>query len=162
MSTKSTKRTKLSVHLIAQGQAQAAKLTASEKLAKLEEKLVELLEEQDITVDEKFKSRIQSIDTETADIDSVAKVVQDYLINDLDYEDDEVEELMESGKPMLGSLLVSSGIQKPVEEAPVNGAATRKATVVSDVHKYKAQLMATTGPRPVRDITEFEDIEPKL
>ena len=166
MSPHSTNRAKLCVHLLAQGQAEAAKMSTSEKRAKLQEKVTELLEEQEIPVDEKkLSARIETIDPATATADTVAKTITDHLIEDVELEEEDVEEFMEQGQAMLGSLLVSAGMQQPVqiEDKPaVNGAAQLKAVVIKDVHAYKATLQTTTGPQPIKHITEFEEIEPKL
>src|ERR1700760_3406331 len=166
MSPKSPNRAKLSVHLLAQGQAQAANMSPSEKLAKLQEKLSELLEEQEIPVDnEKLHARIKTIDPSTGNADTVIQVMVAYLVKDLGIDEEEVEELVEQGPAMLGSVLASAGMQSDVEmddKPAVNGAATSNAVLIKDVRAYKAQLQTTSGPQPYKHITEFEDLEPKL
>jgi insulysin len=166
MSPKSPSRAKLSVHLLAQGQAQAANMSSSEKLAKLQEKLTELLEEQEIPVDkDKLHARIKTIDPSTGNADTVLQVMVAYLVKDLGIDEEEVEELMEQGQAMLGGVLASAGMQTELEmgdKPAVNGSATSNAIVIKDVRAYKAQLQTTSGPQPYKHITEFEDLEPKL
>jgi insulysin len=166
MSPKSSTRAKLSVHLLAQGQAEAANMSSSEKLAKLQEKLSELLEEQEIPVDkDKLHARIETIDPSTATTEIVLKAVVAYLVEDLEFEEEDVEELKEQGQAMLGGILASAGMQQDVEitdKSNVNGTPENNAVVIKDVRSYKAQLQTTTGPQPIKHITEFEDLEPKL
>ena len=44
----------------------------------------------------------------------------------------------------------------------VNGVGIKKPTYISDIHEFKARLAVSAGPTPVTDLSEFEDIEPKL
>jgi insulysin len=166
ISPQSPQRAKLCIHLLAQGQAIAAKMTDAEKLNTLQEKLSEMLEEEDVEVDpEKLGARIKAIDPSTATAESVSKVILAYLMEDAELDEDEVAELMQTGQAAMGALLASAGLQQPVEmekAVPIQGVASKKAVVIDDVQAYKTQLQTTTGPQPVKHITEFEELEPKL
>jgi insulysin len=166
ISPQSTRRAKLCIHLLAQGQANAAKMTNAEKLNTLQEKLSEMLEEEDVEVDpKKLSARIKTIDPATANAESVSKVIIAYLTEDADLDEEEVAELMETGQAAMGALMASAGLQQPVElekAEPIPDTASKEAVVIKDVQAYKAQLQTTTGPQPVKHITEFEELEPKL
>ena len=38
----------------------------------------------------------------------------------------------------------------------------KATTFIDDVHDYKASLAVSAGARPVTNLKDFEDIEPKL
>lgn len=52
-------------------------------------------------------------------------------------------------------LFARSGSQPDEANSVTEG---REPTVIKDVRKYKAGLVASTGPRPARDVTEFEEL----
>ncbi|KAF9772571.1 hypothetical protein IL306_009710, partial [Fusarium sp. DS 682] len=52
--------------------------------------------------------------------------------------------------------------QKKADEEPSPGNAVKTAEEITDVRLYKARLTASTGARPVRDISEYEDTDAKL
>ena len=43
-----------------------------------------------------------------------------------------------------------------------NNADGKKPTYISDIHEFKARLPVSAGPTPVTDLSEYEDLEPKL
>lgn len=47
-------------------------------------------------------------------------------------------------------------------EGGANGVGEGGATVIEDVRRYKAGLVASAGARPARDVTEYEEIDAKL
>ena len=52
--------------------------------------------------------------------------------------------------------------QKKADEEPSAGDAVATAQEVTDVRLYKAGLTASSGARPVKDISEYEDTDAKL
>jgi insulysin len=65
--------------------------------------------------------------------------------------------------------LVAQGVSKKTEEAattdgeaeqvPGNGS---EPCVIENVRDYKAGLVASAGARPIKELNEFEDFDPKL
>jgi insulysin len=45
------------------------------------------------------------------------------------------------------------------DAVPTNGI---EASIITDVRDFKSGLVASAGARPVRDLCEFEDVDPKL
>jgi len=43
-----------------------------------------------------------------------------------------------------------------------SGLETKKAYVIDNVREFKSMLAVSAGPRPVRDLSEFEDLDSKL
>ena len=41
-------------------------------------------------------------------------------------------------------------------------AEAQKAVVIEDVREFKARMPLSEGARPVKDLSEFEELEPKL
>ncbi|ORY69720.1 peptidase M16 inactive domain-containing protein [Pseudomassariella vexata] len=46
-----------------------------------------------------------------------------------------------------------------IEKVPTNGT---EPLIITNVRDYKARLVASAGARPARELSEFEDLEPKL
>jgi insulysin len=60
---------------------------------------------------------------------------------------------------------VSKAAQTKDSETPstMNGvSAVDTAVEIKDIRKYKGALLASSGARPVRELSEFEDNDPKL
>ncbi|KAK5018667.1 metalloprotease, partial [Cryomyces antarcticus] len=50
----------------------------------------------------------------------------------------------------------SSTISQPASLSP------NEVVIVTDVHAFKASMAVSAGARPVKDLSEFEELEPKL
>jgi hypothetical protein len=148
--------------LVAQGQDNAAKMSKEEKIAALEKGLSKLLEEEDIAVTDSLTARLHKLDPNTASPTDVAEVVQTYLSDDVALDEEEVEELMETGKPMFTSVLVSAGMLKPVEPASTVVVSKIKPVQITDVLNYKSKLQPTPSSVSMVPIVNFEELEPKL
>jgi insulysin len=158
-------RAKLAVHMHAQTSAStiAAKTTPGEQAAGLEVKLVEYLESQHIPVDvEKLHIRLEKVDVLSGNTDSLIAAVSSYLVDDAKVPADTATQIIESATPLMGTVLASVGVQTTPDVDEEVEVAVGKATRVEDVHAFKSSLHVSPGPQPVKDITEFEDNEPKL
>jgi insulysin len=168
ISPSSPNRSKISVHLLAQTTPSeiAAHSSPSERVEKLEELLVEFLEAQSLPVDEdKLKARLKSVDLLNGDVSSIASTIGKYLSEDAAVPASDVEEILEKGKPVLGSVLASVGIQTAVEPddaAPAIKDALPPPTKIEDVAAFKRALQPSIGSLPVRDIKDFEELGAKL
>jgi hypothetical protein len=162
VSPKSEFRAKVSVHMVAQGQDNAAKMSKEEKIATLVKGITKLLEEEDVPVTESLNTRLEKLDPSTASPTDVASVVESYLLDDVGLDEEEVEELMETGKPMFPSVLVSAGMLKPVESAPTGVVSKIKPVYITDVLNYKSTLQPTSSSVSMVPVETFEELEPKL
>lgn len=71
-----------------------------------------------------------------------------------------------STRSKLSVHLVAKGA-KPETNGTVNGegeahATKKSAVIIADVHKFKSSLPLTAGPSPFRDLSEYEELAPKL
>lgn len=170
----------MSVHLIAQASSAdlAANTSTSEKEAKLVDTIAQMLEQLGLeNVDsEDLKKRLQKVDVGSGDVGEIVKATSGYMKEGLGMAAERVEELMEHGKVALGHVLPSLGIISP-GASEANGDVTRvdgetgvdgvvkgksKPVVIEDVKAFKASLPLMPGPRAAKDLSEFEELGPRL
>ena len=166
ISPESPARAKLSLHMIAQASPPETPDTAPEEQ---KEQLVELLGQYlsstGLKLDEaKFAEAFQKVDVASGDEEVIISTVKTYIGQEGSAE--KAEEILEEARKNLGTLLVALKIKAPVEEKDVNGAEVAKMipipVVIEDVDSWKASLTVSEGPRPVNDLSQFEELEPKL
>ena len=111
--------------------------------------------------------RFESVDVAGGDQKGIAEALTTFLTEDAQKTPDEVSKIIAEGEQLLGTALPSLGIEVlPVvdgvdgnlPEAP----AVKETTVIENVHDFKASLPVSVGPRPVTDLKNFEELEPKL
>ena len=168
------KRAKASVHLIAQ--ASAADLAANTSSAEKKEKLVEVitqmlnqlgLEDAD---GKELAKKMDKVDISSGDMDGILGAVGSYLQSSLNVAAEQAEQVMEQGKEALAMILPSLGIvsqSEPKEDeadgqVATNGDTPSKTIVIEDVKAFKASMPLSAGARPVKDLSEFEELEAKL
>lgn len=169
-------RAKIAVHLIAQSSAAdlAAKTSSAEKREKLVETISQMLEQlgledgntQDLT------KRMDKVDVAAGDAKEIMVAVGSYLKESAGMAAEQVEALVEQGQAVLASVLPSLGIVPkaangvaeeaavPNGEAEVNGES--KTVLIEDVKAFKASMPLSAGVRPVKDLSEFEELGAKL
>lgn len=85
--------------------------------------------------------------------------------------EEQVKSLAEQGegllKQILPSLNLTSAAATPekdegAEKQVIVDDKEKKTVLIKDVRAWKASLPASQGPRSVKDVTEFEDLEAKL
>lgn len=165
-------RAKLSVHMIAQLSAKSIGDTMDS--AEQQEKVISLLGKYLNSLglevdDEKLTKRFADVDVVGGDQAGIVHAIEAYLSNDIQVENGRVTEVIEQGQQLLGTVLPSLGIEvRPasvdggIDNKRDDGPATKATTFINNVHEHKASLQASAGARPVKDLSEFEDIEPKL
>lgn len=164
----STERAKLSVHMIAQGSAEDIAATSSEEQRlSLIEALSEYLGSAGLKVDdEKLRQSFEQVDVASGDQDSILSAVRQHVSSELPT--DKVDTLIEQGRQVLGSVLMQLGVKTPagadhaVNGTEVSKTPTKPTTIIENVHDWKASLEVSAGPSPVADLSEFEEVEPKL
>lgn len=176
----SSKRMKTSTHLIAQASADsiAEKQDPRELRGKLADALAKTLTAIGVDTDvDALTKRLEKIDITSGDKESMTGAIAKYLEEDAKLAKDAVEQVREQGEGLLAQLLPSLGIRSAPAAAKANGQADgvdgdangevngeKKSEVIliEDVPGFKASLALSAAPRPVRDLSEFEELEPKL
>lgn len=169
-------RAKATIYLMAQSSAAdlASKTSVSEKREKLVETLSQMLEQlglEDTNASDLTK-RLEKVDLGAGDAKDIMVAVGGYLKESAGMAADQVEALVEQGQTVLASVLPSLGIvpeaaseetAQPNGEVESNGESTEKNTIViEDVKAFKASMPLSAGVRPVKDLSEFEELGAKL
>ena len=162
-------RAKLSIHMIAQASPKAVggSMSREEKNEKVLALLGKFLTVTGVEADmEKLQHHFADVDIAKGDQKAIVGAVTAYL-KEIGIAEDKVTQILEQGQQLLTTALPGLGIEcQPVVEdgaeelppAPI----VKPTTFISNVHDFKASLMATAGPTPMTDLSEFEDIESKL
>ncbi|KAL8828667.1 MAG: hypothetical protein Q9170_006498 [Blastenia crenularia] len=162
----SPSRAKLSVHMIAQSspKALAGNISAVEQKEKLVAMLGKYLTSVGINTDtEKLSTRFDLVDVADGDQNAIISAIASYLKEDEQVSEDTVSAVLEQGQQLLGTVLPSLGIEVKVEEEDLPPAPkVKETTVIDDVFDFKSRLAVSAGPRPVRDLREFEEVDAKL
>jgi len=85
--------------------------------------------------------------------------LRDYLLHDLKVTEAKIDAAVESWRKLHAQNLGTNGVVKDAKPPSSNGTSP---FVIEDVRDFKASLTATVGPRPVKDLTEYEDLDSKL
>jgi len=162
-------RAKLSVHMVAQAspKVMAGKLSSEEQTEKVLSLLGKYLTSLGVDMEaEKLRTHFKSCDVSGGDQKGILKSLSSYL-NDLQISEDQSKQVVEQVQQLLGTILPSLGIEvqqvtdEDTADLPI-APPVKATTYIDNVHDYKAGLAVSAGARPVTDLKEFEDIEPKL
>lgn len=162
-------RAKISVHMHAQS-------SSGEKptmLALLER----FLTSTGATIDQpKLQQRFEGMDTGKSESKEILSTLEQYLIVDLKMDAEEAKSIVEQGASLMSTMSAkSSDATEPSSSSAVtedkvkdeeNDASKVKqgsrSIVIDDVLAFKASLSATAGPRPVKPLSDFEELSSKL
>jgi len=174
----SPRRIKLATHLIAQSTPAdlAAKTSPSEKQNKLVATLVQMLEQLGLeNVDSAdVEKRIEKVDLTKGEVGGIVDAMGSYMKEGLGVAAEQVEQVMEQGKTALGQILPSLGIVaqdgpaarqvngEVVADAAEAGKMESRTIVIEDVKAFKAGMPLTAGARAAKDLSEFEELAPRL
>ncbi|KAK5154964.1 hypothetical protein LTR04_005901 [Oleoguttula sp. CCFEE 6159] len=164
-------RAKAAIHLVAQATPQPTSSSADSDSQK--QKLIDLLARfltaRGILADaSSLAPYFEDVNVANADPQAIANTTARYLLNDLHIVEDEVAAVMEEGKAALTTVLPSIGIDAHAasdKSSTVSQPASlspNEVVIVTDVHAFKASMAVSAGARPVKDLSEFEELEPKL
>lgn len=177
----SATRSTLAIHLVAQKSAEdvAAETTDDQKIEKLTDKIIELLGQiglQPEADDRKtLGQELEKAGAASGDVKAISSALGNALrAGGLDEES--IKLVLTQGEAVLPSLLPTAGIVAPAaKEAETNGVnghtetngvsdekSKVKRVLIEDVKAWKAGLPLTTAAQAVKDVTEFEELEPKL
>jgi insulysin len=169
----SKRRAKLSVHMISQGKAKEEDKVAPEKqIEAILNALSQFLSTSGAKVDtENLKVDLEKVDVAGGDQNGIIAVARDYAQSSLPAEqlDAIVEQLNEAIPQLFVALGIKSAQAKKQEDTvpEVNGVMNGDVektppVIIENVDTWKAGLRVSEGPRAVVDLSEFEEIEPKL
>jgi insulysin len=171
ISPQSSKRAKLSVHLLAQSSPSeiAKSMSPEDQAAKVFTLLTQFFNANGVSVDqEALKTRLESTSLGNGE-DGVIEAARKYLKEDAKVDDEKTKKVLEEGKAALKQAMPNLGIEPspPTDQEAVasNGDAQGKqnpAVEIKNVVFWKAGLEVSKGARPVTDLSEFEELEPKL
>ena len=161
-------RAKLSIHMVAQATPKtlAGNISEMEQRSKLVGLLGKYLTTTGISVDaEKLSKQFESTDIAGGDQKGITKAISAYL-NYTQTPPDRASEIVQQAQSLLATVLPSLGIEtKPVvdgvEDLP-EAPPVKATTYIENVHEYKAALSVSAGPVAVTNLSEFEELEPKL
>lgn len=85
--------------------------------------------------------------------------LQDYLLHDLKVAEDKVASAVETWHKLHPKTNGVAGAHEEQNPPSLNGT---KINFIEDARDFKARLPVSAGARPVKDLTDYEELEPKL
>jgi insulysin len=166
-------RAKLSIHLNAQ--CDGGHTAAPAQKDTIVQQLDQFLASCEIKVDsDKFKQAFECVTIDSDNQAAALSTIRDFLGSEMKLGSDQVESAMQKVSEYLGPVLRSLGIETPASDGGANDAAIithgngatvvprAEPTYITSVPEFKARLGVSAAPTPVVDLSEFEDLEPKL
>ena len=161
-------RAKLSVHLVAQSNPKevVGSMSSDEQIQKVLDTISKYLTVSGIGVEsDQLSNAFEDVDILGGDEKGIVEAITNYL-KSLNVPEEQLTSVVEQGKQLLGTVLPSLGIQvnhpiKDSDDLP-KAPEVKETVMIENVAEFKASLQASTGPRPVVDLCEYEDLEPKL
>ena len=168
----SPSRAKLSVHMIAQSSPKevAGNTSPAEQKEKVIAMLAKYLTALGIEADqEKLVKRFDGVDVAGGDQAGIIAAIAKYLNEDAETPEEDSRQVLAQGQQLLSTVLPGLGIEVKqtvdgvdgVEELP-EAPPVKKTTFIENVREFKAGLPMTVARKPVVDLSEFWDAEPKL
>jgi insulysin len=147
----SPSRAKLAVYLEAQAKSDVSTKEISE--------LVKTLD-LDATASASAATALQArLSAASPDVDKEVAGLEDYLLHELKVPEGKIDVAAEAWKKIHAAHGPGNDVVKDAEPPSANGT---KPVFIEDVRSFKASLPASNGARPLRDLSEYEDLEAKL
>lgn len=160
VSTSSSQRSKLSVHLQAQAKAKEPPIEEQKTAAVAALKII-FTEHKLNFDDEAFQKRVADASSK----EDISKAIASHVTEDAKVDKDIATKVLDEAQAALG--VADSGL--PATPQPLDAAADVKSVVdashpvlITDVHAWKASMQVSTGVRPVRNLEEFVEVAEKL
>ncbi len=152
ISPSSLARAKLSIHLVAQAKSDVSTGQISELV-----KALSLDDEAARQAATDLQARLTAAHhDETEELDGLST----YLLKDLKVAEDKIDAAVDTWKKLSKDHRSNGVVGDLVKDAPsLNGT---QPVVIDDVRDFKSSLPVTAGPRPMRDLSTYEDLESKL
>nr|POE72795.1 putative zinc protease [Quercus suber] len=169
----SPSRAKLAVHLVAKASAGdiAAKIDPAEQKEKLVGLVSQLLSQLGITVDEaSLNKKFSGVNIASGEMEGIVGAVRSYLEESAGAAKDQIEQIVTQGQAVLAQALPQLGIQTVKKEeassedvaAKAKAAGVTEPVLIEDIRAFKAMMPLSKGAVPVKDLSEFEELESKL
>ncbi|KAK5694709.1 metalloprotease [Elasticomyces elasticus] len=161
-------RAKVAIHMIAQASADeiAEKIDPKEQRDQLVETLAGFLGQMDLQADaEKLSEKLEKVDIAGGDTEGIVSAVSAYLNEDptTSNKTEEVKNAIDQAPAVLAQVLPQLGVKaktpEVVEAAPEK---KQKTVLIKDFKAWKASLPLSSGPKAVKELSAFEELEPKL
>ncbi|TKA83576.1 hypothetical protein B0A55_00413 [Friedmanniomyces simplex] len=166
---KTATRSKVAIHMVAQASAEdvAKKTDPGEQRTKLAEILAGVLGQLNLQADvAQLSERLEKVDIAGGDTDGIVSAVGAYLKDDPANKPEQVQGAMEQAPAVLAQILPQLGIKAKKGDGEVEGEAApekkNKTVFIEDVKEWKASLPLSAGPKAVRELSDFEELESKL
>ncbi|KAH6624653.1 Metalloenzyme, LuxS/M16 peptidase-like protein [Chaetomium sp. MPI-SDFR-AT-0129] len=147
----SPSRAKLAVYLEAQAKSDVSTKEISELIKTLE---------LDSTASAKAASELQArLSAAGHDVDKEVAGLKEYLLHDLKVSEAKIEAASEAWKKIHADHGPGNEVVKDAEPPSSNGT---KTVFIDDVRAFRASLPASNGAKPLKDLSEYEDVGFKL
>ena len=144
-------RAKVSIYMIAQAKSDVSTKQVSELV-----KTLNLESEQASQAATDLQARLSAAGH---DEEKEIEGLKEYLLHDLKVAEDKVDAATESWRK-LHQNNTNGVVEDEIKEPPsFNGI---QPVVIEDVRDYKSRLPATAGARPVKDLSEYEDLDTRV
>ncbi|USW51351.1 Putative peptidase M16, metalloenzyme, LuxS/M16 peptidase, peptidase M16, middle/third [Septoria linicola] len=170
-------RSTFAVQLVAQSSAEdiAAKTTDMEKCEKLADGLIALFAQMGLQAEAEDRTKLvkefKKADVSKGESQPTLNAVGTWLAA-VGLDEESTKAVLAQSEQALPQLFPAAGIVSAQAPAETNGHAASTGTsngvkkveriLVEDVKAWKASMPLAANPKPVKDVTEFEELEPKL
>lgn len=147
----SPSRAKLAVYLEAQAKSDVSTKEISELI-----KTLELDSAASAKAATDLQARLSAADHDT---EKEAAGLRDYLLHELKVPEGKIDVAAEAWKKIHAEHGPGSEVVKDAEPPSSNGTTP---VFIDDVRSFRASLPASNGARPLKDLSEYEDLDAKL
>jgi len=149
---KSPARSKLSVHLVAKAKSDVS----TDQISKLI-KTLSLDDESSRQAATDLQAKLtKAHHNEKEELEGM----RSYLLHELQVDDEHIDAALEAWKKISKEHRSNGTTEKIEKNAPSPNGTT--PIYIQDVRDFKSGLAASVGPRPVKDLSEYEDLDSKL
>lgn len=147
----SNQRSKLAIYFVAQAKSDVSTKQITELI-----KGLELDTEASAQAATDLQARLSAA---APDEEKEVEGLKSYLFHDLKVTETKIDAAVEIWRKIHAQSIGTNGIVKDAQPPSSNGIAP---VVINDVRDFKAGLTVTAGARPVKDLSEYEELDPKL
>lgn len=148
----SPKRAKLSVWMVAQAKSDVSTKQITELVRTLNLDSTETESQAATDLQARLTAAGHDEEKEVADL-------TDYLLHELKVAEDKIEIAVETWHKLHPKVNGVAGAHEEANPSSLNGTTI---TFIEDPRDFKARLKVSAGASPVKDLVEYEELEPKL
>ena len=173
-------RAKLSVHMQARASTSDSLLSGSaeEQKSALVDLIEQFLGSCEVTADrDSLEQRFEDVATDPLEPDALMSALKEFLTVDVKLDDEKQASIIERGQVLMQQILPKTNTigkdasQVVPGDTPAEDETSQESsgeqfegliTIIDDVREFKAGLAVTAGARPVRPLSDFEELNAKL